>query len=234
MNVWRITKIIGRKSTRSSLSKWPARKREIPGAECASHQRELQALLCLGHRHQLVARVVLAPSPAQDSNVIVTTPEVAARHRLGSVSDLADVAPRLVFGGPPECPIRPFCLQGLERTYGLHFGRVLSLDAGGPLTHQVLADGDADVALLFSTDSKITDEGLVVLRDDRHLQPAENITPIVHQQVVKRFGPGFTALVNDVSSRLTTEALRSLNASVAAGGRPGAVATAWLAREGLA
>jgi osmoprotectant transport system substrate-binding protein len=176
--------------------------------------------------------VALAPSPAEDSNVIVTTREVAARHRLRTVSDLADVAPRLVFGGPPECPIRPFCLQGLRRTYGLHFGRVLALDAGGPLTHQVLAAGEADVALLFSTDSRITDEGLVILRDDRHLQPAENITPLIRRELVDRWGDDLTDLIDGVSGQLTTEELRRLNGGLT--DEPGSAATTaarWLAKE---
>ena len=30
-------------------------------------------------------------------------------------------ATQLVFGGPPECPERPFCLKGLGDVYGLVF-----------------------------------------------------------------------------------------------------------------
>ncbi len=57
-------------------------------------------------------------------------------HVLRSVADLARVAPRLAFGGPPECPERVYCLLGLKQVYGLRFRVFIPLDAGGPLTLQ--------------------------------------------------------------------------------------------------
>ena len=69
------------------------------------------------------------------------TAATAARYRLRSIADLARVAPGLVFGGPPECPGRAYCLPGLKRVYGLHFKSFIPLDAGGPLTLQALAAG---------------------------------------------------------------------------------------------
>ena len=91
------------------------------------------------------------PSAAQDANVIVVTAATAARDGLRSVADLARVAPRLAFGGPPECPERVYCLLGLKQVYGLRFRVFMPLDAGGLLTLQALQAGDIGVALLFST-----------------------------------------------------------------------------------
>ncbi len=54
-------------------------------------------------------------------NVFVVTQETADEFDLTTVSDLASVDEQLVLGGPPECPERPFCLLGLEDTYGLQF-----------------------------------------------------------------------------------------------------------------
>ena len=53
------------------------------------------------------------------------------------------VASQLVLGGPPECPNRPFCLQGLEKTYGLQFKEFKPLDVAGPLTVEALKNGDS-------------------------------------------------------------------------------------------
>ena len=58
--------------------------------------------------------VAARPAPAQDANAIVVTPATAARYGLRSIADLARVAPSLVFGGPPECPGRAYCLPGLK------------------------------------------------------------------------------------------------------------------------
>src|SRR5207244_12936450 len=96
--------------------------------------------------------LVAHPAAAEDSNAIVVTAATAAHYGLRSITDLARVAPRLVFGGPPECPERAFCLRGLQRAYGLHFKSFIPLDAGGPLTLQALRAGYITVALLFTTD----------------------------------------------------------------------------------
>jgi osmoprotectant transport system substrate-binding protein len=178
--------------------------------------------------------LALEPAPAQDANTVVVTQGLAARYTLDEISDLEPVADRLTFGGPPGCPDRPHCLAGLEATYGLDFAQFLPLDVGGPLTHQALTGGHVDVALLFTTDPRIVDNELVELADDRGLQPAENVTPVVRREVVERWGDRFVDAVDAVSARLTTDGLRSLNARVVAGAEPGQVADDWLRAEDLA
>jgi osmoprotectant transport system substrate-binding protein len=174
------------------------------------------------------------PSGAQDTNVIVVSAATAARYGLHSVADLARWAPRLVFGGPPECPESVYCLPGLRRTYGLHFGEFIGLDAGGPLTLQALEAGDISVALLFSTDPAITAQHLVVLSDDRGLQPAENVVPLLRRGLLARYGPRFVAVLNAVSARLSTPSLRALDTQVELRGlAPRLVAGSWLRAQGL-
>jgi len=175
------------------------------------------------------------PTAAQDGNAIVVTAATAARYRLRTISDLTRVAGRLVFGGPPECPERPYCLPGLRLSYGLQFKEFVPLDAGGPLTLQALAAGDIDVALLFTTDPAIRARHLVVLADDRDLQPAENIVPVLRRATVHRFGPGVLAALNALSARLSAAALAELNAQVGRDGRaPRVVAERWARAQGLA
>src|SRR5262245_10300041 len=195
-----------------------------------------QAATYAGLQRQLRDRplVALAPSPAQDANAVVVTPAVAERYGLSTVSDLRAVAPDLSFGGPPGCPERPFCLAGLRSAYGLDFAHFMALDVGGPLTHQALDGGHVDAALLFTTDPRIEAEGLVMLADDRGLQPAENVTPLVRAEVVERWGDDFVAIADAVSAALTSDGLRDLNAQVAAGAPSADVAARWLAEQGLA
>ncbi len=178
--------------------------------------------------------VVAEPAPAQDSNAIVVTAATASRHHLRSIGDLARVGPGFTFGGPPECPQRAYCLPGLERTYGLRFKAFAPTDAGGPLTRQALAAGQIDVGLLFTTDPGISARHLVVLADDRGLQPAENVTPLVNRKTASRYGPRLLATLDAVSARLTTRALRTLNARVdRLGLSPRRVADGWLRAQAL-
>jgi osmoprotectant transport system substrate-binding protein len=175
---------------------------------------------------------VLAPAPGENKNEIVVTQKTADELDLRNISDLRAVAPNLVFGGPPECPSRPHCLVGLEGTYGLEFGRFQPLDAGGPLTVSALRSDEIDVALLFTTTPAIDEFGFVVLRDDRNLQPAENVVPVVREGVMSEEGAAFQQLLDRVTERLTTAALRDLNERV--GASPAAeVARQWLLENDL-
>jgi len=177
---------------------------------------------------------VLEPAPAQDVNALAVTAQTAATYRLKTISDLVPVASQLVFGGPPECPSRPLCLPGLQRTYGLRFKRFQALDAGGPYTNAGLASGQIDVALLFTTDWNIRRNGFVLLEDDRRLQPAENVTPVVRNEIVAAYGSRFTEVIDAVSASLTTEELRELNRLVGLEAKaPAQVARTWLRSKGL-
>ncbi len=80
----------------------------------------------------------------------------------------------------------------------------------------------------------IDSEGFVELRDDKALQPAENVTPLVRSEVVDRWGTPFVDLVDSVSQLITTEDLRELNGRVASGeGDIATITRSWLAEQGL-
>jgi len=158
---------------------------------------------------------VLEPALGQDANAFVVDGATARRLHLRTISDLAAVADRLSFGGPPECPMRRLCLQGLADVYGVEFETVLTLDAGGAATHEALRAGHVDVALLFTTDPLIEELDLVQLIDDRGWQPAEHIVPVVRTEIVDRWGDDVVDVIDGVSARLTTENVRRLDRAVA-------------------
>jgi osmoprotectant transport system substrate-binding protein len=179
------------------------------------------------------AVTALTPSPAQNANAFVVARATAEQAGLVELSDVAAIADELVFGGPPECQRRALCLVGLERVYGIEFGTVVALRAG-PLVEQALRDGGIDMGLMFTSDAAMLSADFVELRDDRGLQPAENITPLVRNEVLDRWGDDVADSVDAVSARLTTAELRQLNAEV--GGDTAsvaAIATAWLTEQGL-
>jgi osmoprotectant transport system substrate-binding protein len=154
---------------------------------------------------------MLEPSEANDTNGLFVTQATADEHGLTTTSDLEPVAGDLTLGGPPECPERPFCIPGLEETYGITFGDFRPLDVGGPLTVAALKKGEIDVALLFTTSSAIEANGFVTLEDDMGLQPAESITPVIRDDANS---DEVTELLNSVSAALTTEDMIALNSQV--------------------
>ena len=177
---------------------------------------------------------VLDHAPAVNQNGIVVSKATADRHNLKKVSDLAPVSNQLVFGGPPECPNRPFCIPGLERTYGVRFKEFKPLDIGGPLTVAALEGNQIDVGLLFTTDAAIPQKGFVLLDDDKKLQLADNVAPVVRDDLLNRAPADFKGIVNGVTAKLTTQELTDLNKQVGVDRREAReVAAAWLKAKGL-
>ncbi len=171
---------------------------------------------------------VLEASEAVDTNVFVVTPELAEMYT--TISDLAPDASELTLGGPAECPTRPYCIPGLKDVYGIEFGEFKPLEYG-PATVAALKQGAVDVALLFSTDGTIDAQGLVVLEDDKNLQAADNITPLVNEEAVDAEA---IDLLNSVSALLTTEVVTELNTRVGVDQEdPEDVARDFLEQEGL-
>jgi osmoprotectant transport system substrate-binding protein len=174
---------------------------------------------------------LLTPSAAEDTNQFVANAETAQRFDLTTMSSLAPVAGQLTFGGPPECPQRPFCLPGLHEVYGVLFDDFAPLDAGGPLTVDALRRDEVQIGLLFSTDPSIERNGFVPLVDDRHLQNAENITPVIRSE---KLNGEVRALLDAVSARLSTGKVTRLVGRVVIDGQDvAAVANGFLSANGL-
>ena len=150
---------------------------------------------------------MLTPSPAEDTNEFVANAKTARQFGLTTMSSLAPVAGRLTLGGPPECPQRPFCIEGLNRAYGIVFDDFRPLDVGGPQTIAALKADEVQIGLLFSTDPSIEENGFVRLEDDKHLQNAENLTPVIRSD---KLNDRIRKLLDAVSARLSTATVTEL------------------------
>jgi osmoprotectant transport system substrate-binding protein len=172
---------------------------------------------------------VLAYAPAQDRNGFVVTGDMARRRGLAKLSDLAPMADQLSFGGPPECAQRVLCLRGLEDVYKLRFKRFEAMPSRS-VTAAALQTGEIDVGMIDTTDPNLLKPGvdLVQLADDKRLQPADNVVPVVRRKVLDAYGPPLVRLVNAVSAQLTTPELTKLNLQVANGQAAADAASDWL------
>jgi len=160
---------------------------------------------------QPLGLVALNPSNTVDQNAFAVTKDTAAKYNLKTLSDLAPVSGQLVMGAGPECKTRPFCLPGLEKTYGIHFKDFKTLDTDGPLTRAAFKNGSIQVGLVFSSDADLNQLGLVVLQDDKHLESADNVVPILRQAVAT---DEVKSVLNAISAKLTTADLVQMNSQV--------------------
>lgn len=176
---------------------------------------------------------VLTPASAQNQNGLAVLRSTAQRLRLRTTGDLLPHARRLALTGPPECPRRDLCLPGLRRAYGLQFARFAAY-AGVSQRTTALEQGVVDVAVVFTTDGRLTGDELVLLEDDRRLQPVENVVPVVSARALDRYGTRLSGTLDAVSRQLERAGLRFLNWRVGVEGRPASEqARGWLVRHGL-
>jgi osmoprotectant transport system substrate-binding protein len=175
---------------------------------------------------QPLGLLALTPSVAVDTNAFAVTKATQTKYNLANLSDLAPIGNQLVLGAGPECPTRPYCQPGLQSTYGIHFKDFKALDTDGPLTRAAFKNGTIQVGLVFSSDGDLNALGLVVLKDDKQLEAADNVVPIVRQAAAS---DEVKKVLNAIDAKLTTGDLVTMNSQVQIQHQDAdAVATAWL------
>ncbi len=155
--------------------------------------------------------IVLEPSEAQDQDCLVVTQETAQEFDLTTIADLEPVAEGLVLGGPPQFEDRASGVPGLKDVYGLEFSAYRPLAPGSDLSSRSLANGQVDVANIFSTDPSIAENDFVVLEDPESLFVAQNVVPLVSRDANN---DRVSTTLNKVSATLDTPLLTELLARV--------------------
>lgn len=120
----------------------------------------------------------------------------------------------VVAGAVHLAPARADCKVGLEKTYGLEIEKVLPTGFGTPQTIKSVTDGESQLGLVATSDGSLDQQGLVILEDDKGLQVAQNLVPVVSQEVLDA-NPDIADTLNALSDELTTDDLAELNVQVA-------------------
>lgn len=155
---------------------------------------------------------VLDPGRAVDQNAFAVTQEFAEKHQLKTLSDLGKSGQEVKLAAGDECPQRPFCQPGLEKTYGIRVTGIAPLEVGSVQAKQAVKDGKAQLLLTTTTDATLEQFGLVLLKDDKKLQNSDNVLPVVNAQ--KAGSQKVADALAKLTRVLTTEDLTELNKKV--------------------
>jgi osmoprotectant transport system substrate-binding protein len=156
---------------------------------------------------------VLDYSPAADQNAFVVTKATADGKHLATMSDLTAVATTLKFGVANDCSTNPVCAAAIKTAYGVDLSGALPLSACDQPMVDAIKAGTIDVGELCSTQPDIAQNGWVVLTDDKHTQPADNIAPLVRNDYLAKVDKtSFDKILNDISAKMNTADLTKLNA----------------------
>ena len=154
---------------------------------------------------------LLEVSEATDTNAFFVTEEYAEANDVSALSDLEGQS--VTLAAAPDCEGRLDCEGGLSDEYGIDVTEVLPLGYASDQTYQSVISGESELGLTATTDGSLESQGLVVLDDDREIQPAQNLVPAVSTEFLDA-NPGIADVLNPLMAALTTEKLTELNGRI--------------------
>jgi osmoprotectant transport system substrate-binding protein len=173
-------------------------------------QATLDALKPLAEQQGIT---MLEPSPATDQNAFIVTKEFADENNLTTLSDLAAMNKPIKLAAPADCEGRADCEGGLTDVYGLKISEIVPLDFASSQMKEAVKSGEVTLGETGTTDGSLEQEGLVLLEDDKGIQPAQNLTPAVNADFLAEH-PELEDVFNKLSAALTTDDLASMNLQV--------------------
>ncbi|NED01695.1 ABC transporter substrate-binding protein [Streptomyces sp. SID6648] len=173
---------------------------------------------------------VLPAGKAVDQNAFAVSKEFAEKNSLKTLADLGKSKLKVKIAAGDECEVRPFCAPGLKKTYGIDVTGIDPKGVGTPVSKQAVRDGKVQLVLTTTTDAVL--DGLVFLEDDKKLQNADNVLPVLN---TKDAGdPEIADALGKITAALTTEDLAELNRKVdAERAKPADVAKEYLESKDL-
>ncbi|AWL30769.1 ABC transporter substrate-binding protein [Streptomyces albidoflavus] len=175
---------------------------------------------------------VLDPGKAVDQNAFAVTREFAAEHSLRTLSDLGASGLPVRLAAGDECVSRPYCRPGLEKTYGIDVTAVDPKGVGTTQAKRAVQSGQDQMVLTTTTDATLDAFGLVLLEDDKKLQNADAVVPVVNRARAR--SERVARALDALAPVLTTADLAGLNRQVDSWRRlPEDVARAYLEEKGL-
>jgi osmoprotectant transport system substrate-binding protein len=182
-----------------------------------------------------LGQTILDYSPGTDADGFAVRQETADELSLVTMSDLADVAGDLVWGLATGCAENALCGPGLNEVYGIDISAldVEPLPPCSPEIAEALNNDAIQVAQVCTTQAEIASFNFVLMEDDGGLAPAQNIAPVLTQEVADAGGDDLASTLNAVSELLTTEELTNLNLQIAEQESYEDIASQWLSDNGL-
>ena len=185
--------------------------------------------------------VWLTPSPANNTWGIALRKEVADAAKLKTLSDFGKWVSgggKVKLAGSAEFVNSAAALPAFQAAYDFKLSPdQLIVLSGGDTAATIKAAADqtngANAAMVYGTDGAIQPSGLVVLDDDKNVQPVYSPTPIIREAALKA-NPKIADILKPIFESLDLATLQELNARVQVNGEPAkAVAADFLKSKGF-
>ena len=185
--------------------------------------------------------VWLTPSPANNTWAIAVRKDLAEENDLATLTDFGQYVAgggEVVLAASSEFVNSAAALPAFQTTYGFTMKpeQLITL-SGGDTAATIAAAANqtngTNAAMVYGTDGGIAPSGLVVLDDDKGVQPVYQPTPVIREETLKQH-PEIEGLLKPVFEKLDLVVLQELNGRVQLGGEPAkAVAEDFLKTNGF-
>jgi len=182
-----------------------------------------------------IGQTALDYSPGTDADGFAVRQETADDLSLATMTDLAGVADQLVWGLATGCPDNPVCGPALNDVYGIDISTLdtESLNPCSPEIAEALNNSAIDVAQVCTTQAEIAAFNFVLMEDDGGIAPAQNLLPVMTQELADAGGDTLANALNAVTELLTTEELTNPNQQIAEQESYEDIASQWLSDNAL-
>lgn len=185
--------------------------------------------------------VWLQPAPANNTWAVAIRQDIAMANGIVTFSDFGkwvSEGGEVKLIASPDFVSSPGALPAFQSAYGFTLApdqlvTITPGDTAASIAAAAQQTSGVNAAMVYGTDGGITASGLVVLRDDKGVQPVYEPAPIIREAVLQQY-PEIAEWLAPIFAELDLATLQELNGRIQVGGEPAqTVAIDWLTSKGF-
>ena len=159
--------------------------------------------------------VMLKPMKYNNTYAIAVSKKFADENNLKTISDLAKVKDKIKAGFTREFNDREDGYPGLKKLYQFEIPNIKEFEP--KLRYVAVQSGDINLVDAYSTDPELAQYNMVILKDDKHLFPPYQGSPMMREETLKKY-PELKKILEKLSGKISDEEMSTMNYRVSVKG----------------
>ena len=159
--------------------------------------------------------VMLKPMKYNNTYAIAVSKKFADENNLKTISDLAKVKDKIKAGFTREFNDREDGYLGLKKLYQFEISNIKEFEP--KLRYVAVQSGDINLVDAYSTDPELAQYNMVILKDDKHLFPPYQGSPMMREETLKKY-PKLKKILEKLSGKISDEEMSTMNYRVSVKG----------------
>ena len=159
--------------------------------------------------------VMLKPMKYNNTYAIAVSKKFADENNLKTISDLARVKDKIKAGFTREFNDREDGYPGLKKLYQFEIPNIKEFEP--KLRYVAVQSGDINLVDAYSTDPELAQYNMVILKDDKHLFPPYQGSPMMREETLKKY-PKLRNILEKISGKISDEEMSAMNYRVSVKG----------------